>query len=69
MPAREIYQEVGQKGPAEVQETFSDWREVDGLKVPFKILVQQDGKPFGDLTVQEYKFNSGMKPEELSQKP
>jgi len=69
LPAREVYQEAGQKGPAEVQEAFSDWREVDGLKVPFKILVQQGGKPFGDLTVQEYKFNTGMKPEELSQKP
>jgi zinc protease len=69
LPAREIYQEGGQSGPVEVQEFFSDWREADGLKVPFKIVIQQGGKPLGDLTVQEYKFNSGMKPEELSQKP
>ncbi|HLX44727.1 MAG TPA: pitrilysin family protein [Bryobacteraceae bacterium] len=69
LPTREIYQEGGQNGPLEVQESFSDWREADGLKVPYKIVIQQGGKPLGDLTVREYKFNSGMKPEELSQKP
>jgi hypothetical protein len=69
LPAREIYQEAGQNGPAEVVESFSDWREAGGIKVPFKIQIQQGGKPLGDLTVQEYKFNSGLKVEELSQKP
>jgi zinc protease len=69
LPTREIYQEAGQNGPAEVVESYADWREAGGLKVPYKIQVQQGGKPLGDLTVQEYKFNTGMKPEELSQKP
>ena len=45
------------------------WRDVDGLKMPFKISLQQNGRKFADLTAEEYKFNSGLKAEELSRKP
>jgi len=69
LPAREQYQEAGQNGPSEVAEIFADWREVGGLKVPFKMTIQQDGKKLADVTVQEYKFNTGLKAEELSHKP
>ncbi len=69
LPARQTYQEAGQAGPSQVEEIFADWREVSGLKVPFKVTIQQGGKKFADVTVQEYKFNSGLKAEELSKKP
>lgn len=70
LPSRETYQEAEPGGAsATVTETFVDWREVDGLKAPFKITIQQDGKKFADVTIQEYKFNSGLKVEDLSKKP
>ena len=65
LPLREIYTE----GPVASEESFSDWRDADGLKVPFKIAIQQDGKKMADIAVLDYKFNTGVKVEELSQKP
>lgn len=64
LPARETYQETG-----EVVETYSDWRETAGIKMPFKGILQQDGKKVGDVTVAGYQFNTGLKAEDLSKKP
>jgi zinc protease len=69
LPARESYQEAGNGGPSAVDETLADWRDVGGLKAPFKVTIQQNGKKFAEVTVQEYKLNSGLKAEELSKKP
>jgi zinc protease len=70
LPARQIYKETGMGGPpSEVTETFSDWRDVDGIKLPFKVLMEQNGQKVGEATVSEIKLNSGLKPEELSKKP
>jgi hypothetical protein len=70
LPVSETYQETGQAGaPSEVVETFSDWRETGGLKLPFKVVLQQDGKKAGEVTVAEYQFNTGLKAEELAKKP
>ncbi len=65
LPKSETYTE----GPNSSVETFSDWRESSGLKLPFKIEVEQDGKKVADVAVLDYKFNTGLKAEELSQKP
>jgi zinc protease len=70
LPATQTYRETGQTGaPSEVVETFSDWRETGGIKLPFKIVLQQDGKKAGEATVAEYLFNTGLKAEDLSKKP
>ncbi len=69
LPARETYQQAGPGGVASIEEVFEDWRDVDGIKVPFKATIIQNGKKFGDAVVQEFKINTGLKPEELSQKP
>jgi hypothetical protein len=55
--------------PSEVKETVSDWREVDGVKLPFKVLMEQNGQKVGEVTISEIKLNTGIKPEELSRKP
>ncbi len=65
LPTREVYTE----GPNSSEESFSDWRDIAGVKIPFKIAVQQDGKKVADVAVLDYKINTGLKPEELSQKP
>ena len=70
LPARQVYKETNMGGPpSEVMETFSDWRDVDGIKMPFKVLIEQNGKKTGEAAVSEIKLNSGLKPEELSMKP
>jgi zinc protease len=65
LPSKEIYTE----GPSPTEETLSDWKDSGGLKVPFKITVEQDGKKMAEVAVIDYKFNTGLKPEELSKKP
>jgi zinc protease len=70
LPKALMYKETGMGGPpSEVRESFSDWRDVDGVKLPFKAVMEQNEKKVGDVTVSEIKLNSGIKPEELSKKP
>ncbi|MGD1090488.1 MAG: pitrilysin family protein [Bryobacteraceae bacterium] len=70
LPLREIYRQAGIGAPpADVEESFTDWREVDGVKVPFKLTIQQGGKQMAEAVVEEYKFNTGLKVEDLSKKP
>ena len=66
LPIRLFYKE-GAMG--DVRETFSDWREVDSIKLPFKILMEQNEQKVGEVAISEIKLNTGIKPEELSQKP
>ncbi len=70
LPIRQIYKETAMGGPpSEVKETYSDWREVDGIKLPFKVLIEQNGKKSGEAAVSEIKLNTGIKAEELSKRP
>ena len=70
LPVKKTYTTTGARGAsATIEEFYEDWRVVDGLRVPFKITVQQDGKKLAEDSVQEFKFNSDLKPEELSQRP
>ncbi len=70
LPVREVYKEAGMGGgPSEVKETVSDWREVDGIKLPFKVLMEQNEQKVGEVAISEIKINTGIKPEELSKKP
>jgi zinc protease len=52
-----------------VTETFSDWRDVSGVKLPFKTQMVKDGKPLQSAVASEVKINTGLKPEELSKRP
>jgi zinc protease len=56
-------------GASEVVETFSDWREVSGIQLPFKTAIEQGGKKYADMTVLAYRLNTGVNPEELAKKP
>lgn len=70
LPLRQIYSETDMRGtPSEVKETFSDWRDVAGVKLPFKVQIEQGGKPQGMVTVSDIKINTGLDPAELSKKP
>jgi hypothetical protein len=55
--------------PMTVEQTFTDYRDTGGVKAPYKIQVTQGGSPFGEVTVTDWKVNTGIKPEELQKRP
>jgi zinc protease len=67
LPSKVTYQQVGAEGT--VDEIFEDWRDVGGLKLPFKRTIMQGGKKFVTATIEDYKVNSGLTQEALSKKP
>jgi zinc protease len=70
LPGRELYTEPGQNGaPAQTTDIFSDWREVAGIKLPFKEIQQENGVKMLEMTVSEHKFNSGLTAAEVSKRP
>ncbi len=69
LPAKLAYTQSPAEGGTAVEEIFSDWRDVDGLHLPFQWSVMQGGKKFAGVTVQDYKINSGLTAETLGKKP
>ncbi|MCZ2147086.1 MAG: insulinase family protein [Bryobacterales bacterium] len=67
--AKAAYRGVGMTGPTEVEAVYEDWKSVDGIKLPYQIKISQGGKPAAEVSVTEYKLNSGLKPEDLARKP
>ena len=64
LPARMTYQQQG-----DVAETLADWRDSGGIKMPFKGVLQQNGNKVAEKTVSEYRWNTGVKAEELGKRP
>ena len=54
--------------PAETEEVYSDYRDVAGVKMPFKSVTRQAGKTRVQLTASEVKINPGV-PESTYKKP
>jgi hypothetical protein len=71
LPSKYSYQSAGGMGggPAQVVTTYSDWRDTSGVKMPYKVLIEQNGQKFAEGTISEVKLNSGVTVEELSKKP
>jgi zinc protease len=46
--------------PSEVEQVFSDYREVDGLRAPFKVTVLANGAEFAQVEVGEIHYNTGL---------
>ena len=55
--------------PQNVEETFSDWREVGGIKVPYSTIITQGGAKFAEVKVLDYKINTGLTVKELTIRP
>lgn len=70
LPAKEVYTAESPVGPPGVmEEIFDAFDQAGDLKVPKKMTVNQKGSKFAELVIEDYKFNSGLKPEDLSKKP
>ena len=52
-----------------VTENFSDWRDVGGIKAPFKTEVLHDGKTSETSSASNIKINNNLKAEDLSKRP
>ena len=63
------YDAVHAAGPAlKVVESFSDFRNVNGIMAPFHIEITQNGTKFADVSVMDMKFDAGLKPADLELK-
>lgn len=70
LPAKEVYESRQPTGqPGSMEEVFDEFEQAGGIKVPKKITVNQAGKTFAEMTITEYKINSGIKNEDISKKP
>ena len=70
LPKRVSY-DLQQAGGAAIyaEDVFDDFRDIGGIKVPFKITTNQGGHAFCDVTVKDYKINTGLNPQELGRRP
>lgn len=67
LPLRQSYVIVAADGSrVDRTETFADWREVDGLRFPFKAVQFENGVKMLEVDVSEYHVNTGLRPIELS---
>ena len=73
MPLKLSYQEasagVHSRVAGSVEQIYSDWRDVGGVRLPFQWTVLQGGKKYAEVKVQDYKLNSGLTEDTLSKKP
>lgn len=67
LPLSEKYSEAG--SPEDVLETYADWEETNGVKVPHRITISQNGKHFADVKITSVTLNQGLTPDQLSKKP
>ena len=70
LPRRVSYDTAQAVGPPlYTEDLLEDFRDVDGIKLPFKVTINQSGKRFAEVTVLEYKLNSGLKQTDLARRP
>jgi hypothetical protein len=68
LPLSESYSEAGQQGE-DVTETYGDWQDTDGVKLPHRITISQNGKHFADVKISSAAINQGLTAEQISKKP
>lgn len=69
LPAKLMHEEEGPGGMAVLEDAYSDWRESDGIKLPYAVNVTQAGKKYADAKIRVYRVNPSVTVEELSKKP
>ena len=62
LPATESY-------TGNITETYSDWQETNGIKLPRKNTLTREGHHYADVTVTEISLNKGLTEAEISKKP
>jgi len=65
---RIVAERSGEEGPIMQTVDLSDWRDVDGVKLPFKRAITMNGEPSGTAEVQQVQFNPQVDPK-MFEKP
>ena len=68
LPTKLVVEAMGPSGKMEVERQYSDWKDVNGVKFPFKTVIVQGGKAAGVTIVETVQTNTGVKPEEIMKK-
>jgi zinc protease len=70
LPQRVLY-EISRAGgpPIAAEETWSDFQEIAGVKVPHSITVMQGGRKYAEMKAIDLKVNSGIQLQELQKRP
>jgi hypothetical protein len=63
LPLRESCQVATMMKPGTVEEIFSDYQEVSGMKIPFSITSFANGQKVADTKILELNFNGQIDPE------
>ena len=70
MPAKVEYDSTAPNGPAStIDETYDSFEDVDGIKVPKRMTIIQNGRRYADVVVESVQLNTGLKSADLSKKP
>jgi hypothetical protein len=70
MPQRVLYEMARTGGPPiTAEETWSDFQEIAGVKVPHKITVIEGGRKYAEMKVTDFKVNSGIRLAEIEKRP
>jgi zinc protease len=63
LPLKESYQGTTMMGPGNVEEVFSDYREVSRVKLPFSVTSFANGQKVAETKILEVNFNTQIDPE------
>jgi zinc protease len=70
MPAKVEYDSTAPNGPAStIDETYDSFEDVDGIKVPKRMTIIQNGRRYADVVVESVQLNTGLKSADLTKKP
>ncbi len=62
MPLKQAYKGMTMTGPADLEEAYSDMRDISGIKLPFSTTVKADDKKYLERKIIEAKFNVEIDP-------
>ncbi len=57
LPAGKYYFGQTMAGPANLVEIYSDYRDINGIQIPFQVRYESDGKKVMEMVVSEYQIN------------
>jgi zinc protease len=69
LPKNALYNASTANGTVAVMETYADYRETNGVKVPYQTEIDLAGKKFQDVTVKSFRMNTGLKIADLEKRP
>jgi predicted Zn-dependent peptidase len=64
-----LYDASTADGQVSVIDTYSDYRDVGGIKLPFKGAITLAGRKFQDATIRNIQLNTGLKIQDLEKRP